>query len=550
MEVTPRPFRPCAIIPTFENPATIRAVVEKVREQLPDVIVVDDGSAPEGRAQVEQLGREKLAHAFRRETNGGKGAAVKTGLEVAHKLGYTHALQLDADGQHDLGDIPRFLDAARKRPEALVLGCPVFDRTAPLGRRVGRQITVFWTTLEIGSRAIVDPMCGYRIYPLEPALAASRGTGDRMEFDPEIAVRMVWAGVPTINLRTRVRYLSREEGGVSHFHLFRDNARISWMHTRLVTLALLRLLLWPLRGSGRTIRRTWLSAAEPGSVLGIRFLVVLCTLFGRAVARAALRPIVLYYVLLQASARRSSRQYLQRTLGRATWPMIYRHFLSFAEVALDRFFLLRGQFHRFQFGSDGFEHLKKLHAERRGAILLGAHVGSFEAMRLIADSRSVPINVITYRGNARMLNAVLQSINPGAVGRFVELAPGDVTSVLRIRDLIEAGELVAILGDRVDLDSNAVVADFFGAKARFPGSLYALAAVLGCPIYLTFSIYRAPNRYDCYCEPFAEKVELRRGHRDQGIAEYVQRYAQRLEYYCRLEPGNWFNFFDFWGDLK
>ena len=546
IEVTPRPFRPCAIIPTFENPGTIRTVVEKVREQLPDVIVVDDGSAPEGRAQVEQLGREKLAHAFRRETNGGKGAAVKTGLEVAHKLGYTHALQIDADGQHDLGDIPRFLDAARKQPEALVLGCPIFDRSAPLGRRVGRQITVFWTTLETASRAIVDPMCGYRIYPLEPALAASRGTGDRMEFDPEIAVRMVWAGVPTVNLRTRVRYLRPEEGGVSHFHLLRDNARISWMHTRLVTIALLRLLLWPLRGSGRTIQRTWLSAAEPGSVLGIRFLVVLCTLFGRTVARAALRPIVFYYVLLQASARRSSRQYLQRTLGRATWPMIYRHFLNFAEVALDRFFLLTGQFHRFQFGSDGFQHLKKLHAERRGAILLGAHIGSFEAMRLIADSRNLPINVITYRGNAKMLNAVLQSINPGAVARFVELAPGDVSSVLRIRDLIEAGELVAILGDRADLDSNVVVADFLGAKARFPGGLYVLAAVLGCPIYLTFSIYRAPNRYDCYCEPFAEKVELRRGHREEGIAEYVQRYARRLEYYCRLEPGNWFNFFDFW----
>jgi predicted LPLAT superfamily acyltransferase len=546
-EVTAQPFRPCAIIPTFENPSTIRAVVEKVRALLPDVIVVDDGSAPEGRAQVEQLGREKLAHAFRRETNGGKGAAVKTGFQAAYELGYTHALQIDADGQHDLGDIPRFLEAARQQPEALVLGCPVFDGSAPLGRRVGRQITVFWSSLETLSRAIVDPMCGYRVYPLEPALAASRGTGDRMEFDPEIAVRMVWAGVPTVNLRTRVRYLRREEGGVSHFHLFRDNVRISWMHTRLVTLAILRLLLLPLRGTRRKRQRTWLSAAEAGSVFGIRFLVFLSTVFGRSAARAALRPVVLYYVLFHASARASSRDYLQRTVGRAGWRMIYRHFLNFAEVALDRFFLLKGQFHRFQFGSQGFDHLKALQAERRGAILLGAHIGSFEAMRLIAGSRDLPINVITYRGNAKKLNAVLQSINPGAIGRFVELAPGDVSSVFRIRDLIEAGELVAILGDRADLDPNLVVADFLGAKARFPASLYSLAAVLGCPIYLTFSIYRSPDRYDCYCELFAERVELRRGHRDEGIAEYVQRYARRLEHYCRIEPCNWFNFFDFWG---
>ncbi|HXN56932.1 MAG TPA: glycosyltransferase [Myxococcales bacterium] len=550
-EVTAQPFRPCAIIPTFENPSTIRAVVEKVRALLPDVIVVDDGSAPEGRAQVEQLGREKLAHALRREINGGKGAAVKTGFQAAHELGYTHALQIDADGQHDLGDIPRFLEAARKQPEALVLGCPVFDGSAPLGRRVGRQITVFWSSVETGSRAIVDPMCGYRVYPLKPALAASHGTGDRMEFDPEIAVRMVWAGVPTVNLRTRVRYLRREEGGVSHFHLFRDNVRITWMHTRLVTLALLRLLLWPLRGPRRTRERTWLSAAEAGSVFGIRFLVLLCTVFGRSAARAALRPVVLYYVLFHASARSSSREYLKRAVGRASWRMIYRHFLNFAEVALDRFFLLKGQFHRFQVGSDGFQNLKKLQAERRGAILLGAHIGSFEAMRLIADSRDLPINVITYRGNAKKLNAVLRSINPAAVGRFVELAPGDVSSVFRIRELIEAGELVAVLGDRADLDPNLVLADFLGAKARFPASLYVLAAVLGCPIYLTFSIYRSPDRYDCYCELFAERVELRRGHRDEGIAEYVQRYAQRLEHYCRMEPCNWFNFFDFWGvDLQ
>jgi predicted LPLAT superfamily acyltransferase len=358
---------------------------------------------------------------------------------------------------------------------------------------------------------------------------------------------MVWAGVPTVNLRTRVRYLSPEEGGVSHFHLLRDNARISWMHTRLVVLAILRLLLWPLRTPRRARPRTWLSTAETGSVFGIRFLVLLCTLFGRAVARAALRPVVLYYLLLHAGARNSSRQYLQRILGRATWPMIYRHFLNFAEVALDRVFLLKGQFHRFQVGSDGFQHLRKLHAERRGAILLGAHLGSFEAMRLIADSRSLPINIITYRGNAKMLNAVLQSITPGAVGRFLELAPGELGSIFRIRELIEAGELVAILGDRAELDPHVAVADFLGAQARFPASLYLLAAVLGCPIYLTFSIYRSPNRYDCYCEPFAERVELGRGHRDEGVAGYVQRYAQRLEHYCRLEPGNWFNFFDFWG---
>ena len=133
-------FRPCALIPTYNNPRTVRDVVLRVREQLPDVVVIDDGSADEGRRAVEGLAADGLAHTHRRATNGGKGAAVKTGFQVAHALGYTHALQVDADGQHDLADIPKLLQAARERPEALVLGAPIYDASAPKGRLVARNV--------------------------------------------------------------------------------------------------------------------------------------------------------------------------------------------------------------------------------------------------------------------------------------------------------------------------------------------------------------------------------------------------------------------------
>ncbi len=230
--------RVCALIPTYDNPRTVRAVVERVRAYAPDVVVVDDGSGPEGREAVEALGRDGLAQVTRRAQNGGKGAAVKTGFAFAHALGYTHALQVDADGQHMLEDIPRFLEASRARPEALVLGAPRYDHTAPKGRLIGRQITLFWTRVEVGRGVITDPMCGFRVYPLAAAVAAPR-TGDRMDFDIEIAVRMSWMGVPIINLPTAVRYLGREEGGVSHFHMLGDNLRIAWMHTRLAMTAIL-----------------------------------------------------------------------------------------------------------------------------------------------------------------------------------------------------------------------------------------------------------------------------------------------------------------------
>lgn len=237
-------FEPCILVPTYDNPATIRRVVEEARRHLPAVIVVDDGSGPAGRDAAAELVVAKLAHVHRRDENGGKGAAVKDGFRVARTLGYTHALQIDADGQHRLDDIPRFLEAARVRPEALILGAPAFDESAPRGRIIGRQITRFWTNVETGGRVIQDPMCGFRVYPLEAAIAAG-ASGDAMDFDPEIAVRMVWRGTPVVNLSTQVRYVSKADGGVSHFRLFRDNVLISWMHTRLFFGALFRLWRFP-----------------------------------------------------------------------------------------------------------------------------------------------------------------------------------------------------------------------------------------------------------------------------------------------------------------
>ncbi len=235
-------FRPCAVIPTYDNPSTLGPVVESVRTWLSDLIVVDDGSGIAGRQVASSLSRSPGVYVHRRATNGGKGAAVKDGFRIARDRGFTHVLQVDADGQHHLEDVPRFLAASRARPRALILGSPIFSPGAPRSRLLGRQITRFWTHIETyGRRVIHDPMCGFRIYPLESALLAD-ARGNAMDFDPEIAVRLVWAGVEVVNLPTLIRYPSKEDGGVSHFRMIRDNALISWMHTRLVCGAVLRLL--------------------------------------------------------------------------------------------------------------------------------------------------------------------------------------------------------------------------------------------------------------------------------------------------------------------
>jgi glycosyltransferase involved in cell wall biosynthesis len=234
-------MRICAIIPTFDNPLTIGKVVDDVRRYLADVLVVDDGSGDEGRRAVEELGRRGVARVIRRETNGGKGAAVKAGLRAARALGFSHALQIDADGQHEPADIPTFLARAAAQPAAAVLGHPVFDDSTPRGRRAAHGFTNFWTRLETAGAAIEDPQCGFRVYPVARALEAGP-RGDRMDFDIEIAVRLAWGGTAIVNVPTRVRYLPAAAGGVSHFRPVRDNLAITWMHTRLVLASLWRRL--------------------------------------------------------------------------------------------------------------------------------------------------------------------------------------------------------------------------------------------------------------------------------------------------------------------
>jgi glycosyltransferase involved in cell wall biosynthesis len=232
-------MRVCAVIPTFDNPLTIAQVVEDVRHHVPEVFVVDDGSGDEGRHAVEELARRGAARVIRRDANGGKGAAVKTGLRAARELGYSHALLIDADGQHDSGDIPTFLARAAAQPAAAVLGHPIFDGSTPRGRRAAHGFTNFWTRLETAGGAITDPQCGFRVYPVARALDAEPRC-DHMDFDIEIAVRLAWAGVAIVNVPTRVRYLPRAAGGVSHFRPVWDNLAITWMHTRLVIESLWR----------------------------------------------------------------------------------------------------------------------------------------------------------------------------------------------------------------------------------------------------------------------------------------------------------------------
>ena len=230
----------CAIVPVYRHEKTSRRVVESLVNLNVPVILIDDGNAPEGHEILVQIAKdfadvELVTH----KCNRGKGAAMRSGMEAAVAAGFTHALQVDADGQHDMEAIPFFINEVREHPDDLICGYPEYDESVPKAREQGRKITNFWVAIETLSLKIPDAMCGFRIYPLSlswPVMKCLRN--NRMGVDIESIVRLAWAGLQMRFFPIKVRY---PEDGVSNFRMFHDNVVISMTHTMLCFGMLFRL---------------------------------------------------------------------------------------------------------------------------------------------------------------------------------------------------------------------------------------------------------------------------------------------------------------------
>ncbi len=248
------------LIPSYNPGPQVYETVRAARARWAPVWVVVDGSDDGTREGLEQMARDDAGlRVLALESNRGKGAAVLHALGHAAAAGFTHALTMDADGQHPAASIPEFMAASQRAPEAMVLGVPQFDASAPALRVKGRRISNWWANLETLWCGIEDSLFGFRVYPVRALLEVMQRQRwmRRFDFDPEAAVRLAWRGVPPLNLPAPVRYLRPEEGGVSHFRYGRDNALLTWMHVRLMLGFLARLPLLAARraGSVRASRR-------------------------------------------------------------------------------------------------------------------------------------------------------------------------------------------------------------------------------------------------------------------------------------------------------
>lgn len=290
----------------------------------------------------------------------------------------------------------------------------------------------------------------------------------------------------------------------------------------------------------------WTRRPERSSRAILRLMVWISLTFGRTASRLVLYGIALYFVLFAPKARRASRAYLGRALGRwAEWPDGFRHVLTFASTIHDRVYLLNDRFDLFDIEVSGTEALGAALASRPGVLLAGAHLGSFEVLRAVGRERAgLKIAMLMYEENARKINATLEAINPEATQDVIAL--GRMDSMLEARARLDQGYLVGMLADRRLGNDPTLACEFLGAPAAFPTGPWRVAAILKRPVFFMTGLYLGGNRYRIHFEPLADFSGIRREDRDEAIAAAIAAYASRLEHYCRLAPYNWFNFFDFW----
>ncbi len=569
-------YKACFLIPCFNHGATMPEVVSSLLEFELPIIIVDDGSELATKQFLAPLAENSNVTLVTLEQNQGKGGAVKAGIKKAQEIGFSHTIQIDADGQHDLEALPTLIEASQAKPQRLISGRPVYDESVPKARLYGRYATHIWVWIETLSLSIKDSMCGFRAYPINQtqAVLSKYDVGSRMDFDIEILVRLYWEGCDIDFVETRVIY---PENGVSHFDALWDNVKISWMHTRLFFGMLPRAPKLIARhfksdsadnnqGSSTdsepqaSEQPHWSRTQERGTVLGIKLLLAIYTLLGRGVFNLILRGVMRYYHLTGKRARNASEQYLFQLKAYAEQQNIelpaeltsYNHLLSFGHTMLDKLAAWKGDFSADNLTIHGQDQFESMVANQQGVLILGSHLGNIELCRALGRRHSnIKINALVFTEHAERFNSVMKAVNPQSDLNLIQVTSMGPDTAILLQQKLEQGEWIVIVGDRTSTskESRSVWAEFLGKEAPFPQGPFMLASVLKAPVFLLFGLRddsRAKPHFNVYFEHFSDKIELPRKTREQSLQQVVQQYADRLQHYTLKAPLQWYNFFNFW----
>ncbi|MEZ8631596.1 acyltransferase [Vibrio lentus] len=571
-------YKACFLIPCFNHGATMPAVVSSLHHFELPIIIVDDGSELTTKQFLTPLADSPNVTLVTLEQNQGKGGAVKAGIKKAQELGFSHAIQIDADGQHDLDALPALIQASQAKPQRLISGQPVYDDSVPKARLYGRYATHIWVWIETLSLSIKDSMCGFRAYPIDKTQTVLNkyDVGSRMDFDIEILVRLYWEDCDIDFVETRVIY---PENGISHFDALWDNVKISWMHTRLFFGMLPRAPKLIARhfksdsaksgqnqdslaesNKNESEQPHWSRTQERGTVLGIKLLLAVYTLLGRGVFNLILRGVMRYYHLTGKRARNASEQYLFQLKAYAEQQNIelpaeltsYNHLLSFGHTMLDKLAAWKGDFSVDNLTIHGQDQFESMVENQQGVLILGSHLGNIELCRALGRRHSnIKINALVFTEHAERFNSVMKAVNPQSDLNLIQVTSMGPDTAILLQQKLEQGEWIVIVGDRTSTskESRSVWAEFLGKEAPFPQGPFMLASVLKAPVFLLFGLRddsKSKPHFNVYFEHFSDKIELPRKTREQSLQQVVQKYANRLEHYTLKAPLQWYNFFNFW----
>ena len=296
----------------------------------------------------------------------------------------------------------------------------------------------------------------------------------------------------------------------------------------------------------------WLRQRERANAASLQLMARLALVLGRPAARILLYPVCLYFLIFSVRARAASRKYLSKVLERPPGLAdLFRHYYTFATVALDRIYLLRSRFDQFDIRVSGEEVLAEAQARGQNCFLLGAHLGSFEALHAYGEENGIKVTMMMFEHGSRNMNALARAINPDLERTVIGM--GALDSMMKLRDRLDSGEWVGMLGDRGLFEGGHVRVPFFGEPAALSTAPFRIASMFERPVVLMLALYRGGNRYDLHFERLIETPATERngaGHagagRDAAIRGWAARFAERLEHHCRQAPYNWFNFYDFW----
>ncbi|MFS1483861.1 MULTISPECIES: glycosyltransferase family 2 protein [Vibrio] len=571
-------YNACFLIPCFNHGTTMPAVVSSLHHFELPIIIVDDGSELATKQFLTPLAESPNVTLVTLEQNQGKGGAVKAGIKRAQELGFSHAIQIDADGQHDLEALPALVEASQAKPQRLISGQPIYDDSVPKARLYGRYATHIWVWIETLSLSIKDSMCGFRAYPIDKTqiVLNKYDVGSRMDFDIEILVRLYWEGCDIDFVETRVIY---PENGISHFDALWDNVKISWMHTRLFFGMLPRapkLIARHFKSDSAKSGQNqdslaesnkkeseqphWSRTQERGTVLGIKLLLAVYTLLGRGVFNLILRCVMRYYHLTGKRARNASEQYLFQLKAYAEQQSIelpaeltsYNHLLSFGHTMLDKLAAWKGDFSVDNLTIHGQNQFESMVENQQGVLILGSHLGNIELCRALGRRHSnIKINALVFTEHAERFNSVMKAVNPQSDLNLIQVTSMGPDTAILLQQKLEQGEWIVIVGDRTSTskESRSVWAEFLGKEAPFPQGPFMLASVLKAPVFLLFGLRddsQSKPHFNVYFEHFSDKIELPRKTREQSLQQVVQKYADRLEHYTLKAPLQWYNFFNFW----